>query len=83
MDLLSFAQTFFYFSLSLAIIVVGALLSIFLYHAAAVSKHLHQGFDNITTVSSRILDKVSALFGRLVGMIVEALDGHKKNSKKK
>ena len=83
MDILIFAQTIFYFSFSLVIIVTGALLVIFLYHVVSISKHLHHGLDNFTEISSGILDKVNSLFGRLVGAITEAINGNKKKSKKK
>ncbi len=64
-DVLIFAQIVFYFSASIAIIVIGVLLSFSVYHLVRVSRHLHSIAQSFDQTSHEVKDKLAVALDNL------------------
>lgn len=65
MTALVFAQTLFYLTISLAIIVLGALLGIIAYHFVAIAKHLRKISNDLDKASDDVRENLEEIVGRL------------------
>ncbi len=65
MGVLIFAQTLYYFVVSFAIIVLGALFAIITYHLVYVTKHLRHISDNLDDTSDELKKRIEEVVERL------------------
>ena len=65
MDFLTFSQTIFYLTVSLAIIVLGVLSAIIAYYLMDVAKHLNKIAGNLDQASGDIKENINLLLDRL------------------
>ena len=63
--MLVFAQTFYYIVASLAIVVLGMLLSIMAYHIIHITKHLRNISDNLDDTSGELKKRIEEVIERL------------------
>lgn len=78
MDINTFAQTLFYFVSSIAILVVGGLLGIVVFHVIKIVKNLEIFSDNLNETSAEIKGKVNAYLDKLadtpiISLLIEKL----------
>ncbi|MBI3046431.1 MAG: hypothetical protein HYY86_02770 [Candidatus Harrisonbacteria bacterium] len=68
MTALIFAQTLFYLTVSLAIIVFGILLGIIAYHFIAIAKQLRKLSEDLNNASEEVQERVSEIMDRLAAL---------------
>lgn len=67
---LIFAQTVFYLTISLAIIIIGVLCAIVTYHFIQIAKELEGLSKNLHNASGEALDRISSIIDRLAKLPV-------------
>ncbi|TSC81851.1 MAG: hypothetical protein G01um101420_764 [Parcubacteria group bacterium Gr01-1014_20] len=88
-DVLIFAQIVFYFSASIAIIVIGVLLVFAIYHLVRVSRHLHSIAESFDQTSHEVKDRLAMALENLerlpvFSFLFKSRDrGHKSGRSKK
>ena len=65
MDILIFAQTFFYFVVSFAIIALSILFALVVYHLVYIAKNLHSISDDISHVSRETEERLEEIIDGL------------------
>lgn len=82
MEVFIFAQTLYYFVVSISIIVFGALSLIITYRFVCIAKHLQHISDNIDGVSGELKESIEEIIENLSSLPIFSLF-LKKNSKHK
>lgn len=65
MELFIFAQTLFYLTASVAIMVFGALCMIVIYQAISIMKHLEHISDNLDDTADEVRERIREILDRL------------------
>jgi|SRR3989344_8148720 len=82
MDFLAFSQTLFYLTVSLAIIVLGALAAIIAYYSMEIAKHLNKIAGNLDQASDEIKENIKELTDKLSQVPFLSFLIKRENSKK-
>jgi len=84
--MLIFAQTLYYLVASLAMITIGALFLVILYHLIHIAKHLRNISDNLDSTSANLKKRIEEIIERLSELPILSFflkRNKKRNSEKK
>lgn len=65
MSVLVFAQTLFYFSASIAIIIIGVIFAMAVYHLMRIAKKIHEISDNLSELSEETKKAIEEIIEKL------------------
>lgn len=68
MEFLTFAQTVFYLTVSLAIIVIGILCAVVVFHLIHIVKHLRNISDNLDDATGELKNRVKEVIEQLASL---------------
>ncbi len=82
-DALIFAQTFFYFAASLAIIIFGVLFFMIAYYLLSIAKHLNKLSEDLDKASDDVRQSIEDIITRLSVLPIFSFFFQKEANKKK